>query len=162
MNNKTHNLFIVEDYLQTAKALKKFIEHKFGLFFHVTVFKNIDFALLEVNLNTSIVILNFEQKSIEGSDCYGLIKKINPLTEIIMYVGKDDTLEKINSIRFRLNTGNFASKKKQRDLRNIYSRVGDIQVKLLGREIKLINLLSIFLLTFMSVGLVVFAVMKMF
>jgi DNA-binding NtrC family response regulator len=162
MNNKTHNLFIVEDILDTAKALKKFIENKFGLFFNVIVFKNIDFALLEVDFNTSIVILNTEQKSIEGPDCFGLIKKKNPTTEVILYSGNDDTLERINLFKFRLNNDHFASKKKQRDLRNIYGRVGNIQVKLLGKEIKLSKMLAVFFMLFMSVGLIVFLFMRVF
>ncbi len=160
MNAPTLNLFIVDDDITAVKGLRKYLAARFGDNLTISTFYNGESALKMVNSDTNIVILDFNLGNEDGNQVLKAIKAINPKTEVIMLTSNEDIGIAIESFRGGATDyvlkGGQAWKKIEKQIYRILLYPINFMVK----ELRVSKLLAIFLLTFVTMGVAVYFIMK--
>ncbi len=158
----TLNLIIIDNNTISVKELRKYLTTRFGNSLNISSFYNSDSALKHIGSNTNIVILDNDSVKENGNDVLKAIKKLNSKTEVIMLSSNENIGIAIES--FRNGATDFVLKGKQSR-----KKVGEIIYGILifplhymVHELRVGKLLSIFLLTFVSMGLAVFVYLNFF
>lgn len=155
MKTQKLNLFIVEDNLLLGMALEDFLIKRFGDFIKISNFLTWKSCSEKIDDKTNIVILNHSPTNKPGLDIMKSIKDINPGTEVIMLSAHEDVSLAIDS--FRANSNDMAVKefnsRKRIALR--VKRILMAPIIIIVKELGLSERLAMFLLSFVTVGIVV-------
>ncbi len=158
---KKLNLFIVDDDKLMTTTLKHFLDTKFGEDVTISTFSNGESCLEKVDKTTDIVLLDYMLEGKNGLEILKLIKKINPKTEVIMLSSNEDIALAIDS--FRAGAKDYVVKGKGSwiKINRLVMRVITKPIRILVKEFGISKFMAIFLLTFVTMGVVVYFVMNM-
>ena len=161
MNIQALNLFIVDDNKMLVKALHHYLEEKFGNELNISTFNSGASVLKEVDLNTGIVVLDYQLKGESGNDVLTAIKNINPKTEVIMLSTHKEIGVAIES--YRKGATDFVVKGENdwKKLSMIIRKILMYPIRILTEELKVSKFVAIFLTTFITMGIIVFAVIQL-
>ncbi len=164
MEEKKLNLFIVNNDPLLISTLKAYLEDRFKNSLKISTFTDWESCLTAVSEDTDIVILEYILKNKNvGLKVLQAIKKINPITEVIMFSSNQDVAQAIDSIR--LGAKDSIVKGRKGSFRKIISLVGKIvqtPIRILVKEFGVSKYLAIFLMTFFTMCLIVLFTMKEF
>lgn len=154
------NLFIVEDNPLMAEGLRNFLEKKFGSELHISTFDNGENVLKAINSDTTIVLLDYDLKGERADQLLKAIKVINPKTEVIILSSNEDIGVAIDTFRKGANQFVVKGKNAQETISYQIFKIITFPAQYLVKEFGVNKFLAYFLLTFASVGIVVFIGMK--
>ncbi|MGZ4034358.1 MAG: response regulator [Bacteroidia bacterium] len=162
METQGTNLFIVDDNPTVASDLKNYLKNRFGNGIHISTFYDGDSCLKKVDKNTNIVILDYFLNGKNGNEVLKMIKKINPKTEVIMLSGNEDIAVAIEA--FRKGATDFVIKGPGawKKITKIVSYIVTAPIRILVREFGVSKFMAIFLMTFITMGIVVALVLHFF
>ena len=164
MEEKQLNLFIVNNDTVLISTLKAYLEDRFKNSLKISTFTDWENCLTSVSEDTDIVILDYILKNKNvGLKVLKAIKKINPITEVIMFSSNQDVAQAIDSIR--LGAKDSVVKGRKGSFRKIISLVGKIvqaPIRILVKEFGVSKYLAIFLMTFFTMCLIVLVILKEF
>lgn len=160
MNTAGTNLFIVDDNPLMVLGLKNYLEHRFGTSINIFTFGTGKSALEKVDGDTGIVILDYYLDGENGNDVLKSIKKINPNTEVIMLTSNEDIATAIESFRKGATDYVVKGDKAWKKISSLVYGIVTYPIRLLVREFGVSKFLAIFVLTFITMGVAVFFVMR--
>lgn len=156
------NLYIVDDNVSMVTALKHYLQKRFGHGLKISTFYSGESCLKKINKDTDIVILDYYLNGKNGLETLKSIKEINPETEVIMLSSNEDVAMAIESFkegaRDYIVKGPSAWKKLAALINNIFTA----PIRIIVREFGVSKFTAIFLLTFITMGIVVIVVLKLF
>lgn len=155
MKSQGTNLFIVDDNILIVKALKQHLQSKFGEHLKVSTFTDGDSCLENVDENTHIVILDYFMEGKNGLDVLKSIKKINPKTEVIMLSSNEDISLAIETFRAGAKDYVLKGKGSWEKLARLVNYIVTEPIRMIVREFGVSKFMAIFLLTFITMGLIV-------
>lgn len=160
MNPQGLNLFIVDDNSLVLTSLRNYLDNRFGKDLNITTFLTGANALEKVDKDTGVVILDYNLEGENGNDVLQSIKKINPKTEVIMFSSNEEIGVAIDS--FRKGASDFVIKgdKGRKKISNIILDIITYPVRILVQEFRVTKFVAIFLLTFVTMAIVVGLVLK--
>lgn len=156
----TLNLFIVDDNASLANSLQQFLETKFGNELNINTFTDGESALKMVDESTNIVILDCNLNDMNSNAVLKKIKQINAKTEVIMLTSNADIEMAINAFKNGATDYVVKGKNSFGKIRLLIENIVTYPIKFLVREMKISKFLAIFLLTFITMGIVVLLVYK--
>jgi DNA-binding NtrC family response regulator len=162
METQGLNLFIVDDNVSMVTALKQYLQKRFGDALRIYTFYNGESCLKKINKDTDIVILDYYMDGKNGLETLKSIKEINPKTEVILLSSNEDIGTAIES--FKEGAVDYIVKgpsswKKLTDLINHFFTA---PIRMIVREFGVSKFTAIFLMTFITIGVVVIVVLKFF
>ena len=159
MNAQGINMFLVDDNKLTVTDLKHFLSNRFGADLNISVFYDGESCLEKIDEKTHIVILDYFLDGKNGLEVLKLIKEINPKTEVIMLSSNEDIVLAIDTFRNGATDyvikGNGSLKK----ISKLVYRIITEPIRIIVREFGVSKYMAIFLLTFVSMGVVVLSVL---
>lgn len=155
METHTTNIFIVDDNNLVLTSLKQSLEDKFQSSIQVSTFIDGESCLEKVNQVTHIVILDYFLDGENGLEILKKIKEKNPETEVIMFSSNEDVLLAIETFREGAKDYVIKGEGSLQRLSKIIQHIILAPVRLLVKEFGVSKYMAIFLLTFISMGLVV-------
>jgi DNA-binding NarL/FixJ family response regulator len=159
MKTQGTNLFIVDDNELVLIDLKYYLINKFGANLQISTFSNGESCLEKIDAQTDIVILDYFLEGKNGLEVLKSIKDINPKTEVIMFTSNENTGMAIES--FRTGAKDYVIKGRG-SINKIYNLVYHIitePIRMIVREFGVSKYVAIFLMTFVTMGLVVYFVL---
>jgi DNA-binding NtrC family response regulator len=159
METKRINLFIVDDNKSLVTALKQFLENKFGPNINISTFYDGESCLEKINQYTDIVILDHFLNGKNGLEVLKEIKEINPKTEVIMLTSNEDIALAIQSFRAGAKDYIVKGPSSWKKLTKLVHYVITAPIRIIVREFGVSKFVAIFLLTFLTMGVVVFIVL---
>jgi DNA-binding NarL/FixJ family response regulator len=160
MNSSPTNIFIIDDNAQMVSELVEFLKRKFSESISVSSYYSSLDALKNINAQTDIVIMDVYLEGNKGNELIEKIKKINPQTEVIMLTSNEHVSSSIEA--FKRGADQYIVKgenSRKNLLAVIYDTLG-YPIRVLIREFGVSKYLAIFILTFISVGIVAFFLYK--
>lgn len=159
MNAQGINIFLVDDNKLTVTDLKHFLSNRFGADLNISVFYDGESCLEKIDEKTHIVILDYFLDGKNGLEVLKLIKEINPKTEVIMLSSNEDIVLAIDTFRNGATDyvikGNGSLKK----ISKLVYRIITEPIRIIVREFGVSKYMAIFLLTFVTMGVVVLSVL---
>ena len=160
MNAQATNVFIVDENQQMDRDLKQTLTKKFGKSLHISTFHTAESCLKMIDKNTRVAILVSFKEVARKNAMLKSIKTINPKTEVIILSHNDNVENIIES--FRSGAADYVIKDS-----NAYRKViADIYWKLtepirkMGREYGSVKFTTIFVGTFILMGVVILFALK--
>jgi len=160
MNNQGINLFIVDDNQLLLAGLRGYLATKFGSRINSSTFFTDESALKRIDHETDIVIIDYDMKNASGNEVLESIKKINPKTEVIMLSSHKEIGLAIDS--YCKGASDYIIKDK-----NAFQKIGAIvytvcmfPVHVLVKEFGVSKFAAIFLINFITVGIIAFIFLK--
>ncbi len=101
MRNQTQNLFIVEDNQENSLKLHQFLKKRFGTIYTIFTYTNEVQALLNVDKNTSVIVLDYSYFGEKATKIINFIKNINEKTKVIILSNNDDIGAVIDSYKLK-------------------------------------------------------------
>lgn len=161
MEKQGINLFIVDDSKLQATDLKHFLQNRFGADINISTFNDGESCIEKIDNDTHIVILDYTMEGKNGLEVLKEIKLINPKTEVIMLSGNEDMAVAIQTFRSGAKDyvikGQGSWKKVTKLVQNIIME----PIRIMVREFGISKFVAIFLLTFVTMGVVTLTVLKM-
>jgi DNA-binding NtrC family response regulator len=160
MQTQGLNLFIVDDNKSLVTALKLYLQSKFGISLKISTFNDGESCLEKVNQDTHIVILDHFMEGKNGVEVLKSIKAINPNTEVIMLSNHADMAIAVES--FRAGAIDYVVKgpSSWNRITKHVSHIITAPIRLIVKEFGVSKYMAIFLLTFVTMGIVVFTVLQ--
>jgi DNA-binding NarL/FixJ family response regulator len=158
---KKMNLFIVDDDKLMSITLKGFLEIKFGIDINITIFSSGEDALKKIDDTTNIVILDYLLEGKNGLEILKLIKEKNPKTEVVMLSSNEDIALAIDSFRAGAKDYIVKGRGSWNQISRLVMRVITKPIRILVKEFGISKYIAIFLMTFVTMGLMVFFILKM-
>jgi DNA-binding NarL/FixJ family response regulator len=155
MKKKELNLFIVEDNLIAGMALEDHLVKRFGGCIHVSTFKDDESCLEEIDSNTHLVILNHSLEASKGIEVLKSIKEINANTKVIMLSDKEDIALAVESFQAKANHTVVNGTGSRKKVSVMVKRILMAPIRIIVIELGLSQRLAMFLLSFVTVGVVV-------
>jgi PleD family two-component response regulator len=155
MKTNELNLFIVEDNLQAGIALEGYLKKRFGKCIRISTFINGEQCLDEVDSNTHLVILNHSLESTTGLEVLKSIKEINTNTEVIMMSDKEDIALAIESFQAGANNSVVKGTGSRKKVSVLVKKILMAPIRIIVIELGLSQRLAMFLMAFITVGIVV-------
>ncbi|MFL5764057.1 MAG: response regulator [Bacteroidia bacterium] len=156
------NLYIVDDNVSMVTALKQYLQSRFGNGLKISTFSSGESCIQRVNKDTDIVILDYYMDGKNGIETLKSIKEINPATEVIMLSSNEDIGTAIESYREGaaeyIVKGPTAWKRVSSAINNVFTA----PIRFMEREFGVSKFTAIFLMTFITMGIVVIAILKFF
>lgn len=153
------NIFLVDDNRLMVTDLKHFLSNRFGADLNISVFNDGESCLAKIDKDTHIVILDYFLDGKNGLEVLKLIKDINPKTEVIMLSSNEDIVLAIDTFRNGATDyvikGNGSLKK----ISKLVYRIITEPIRIIIREFGISKYMAIFLLTFVTMGVVVLSVL---
>jgi DNA-binding NtrC family response regulator len=159
METQGLNLFIVDDNKSMVTALKHYLQNKFGLDVKISTFYDGESCLEKVNKDTHIVILDHFLNGKNGLEVLKLIKAKNPKTEVIMLSSNEDIALAIDSFRAGAKDYVIKGPSSWKKITKLVSHIITEPIRIIIREFGVSKYMAIFLLTFLTMGVVVFCVL---
>ncbi|WP_317897923.1 response regulator [Aurantibacillus circumpalustris] len=160
METNTKNLFIVDASVITANNLKNYLQNRFGTSFYITAFNDGETCLKEINSSTDFVIMDYALKGKNGLQILKEIKAINPKTEVIMLSANKDIAVAIESFRNGATDYVVKGKGSAKRIKDKIYHLLTAPIRILVKEFGVSKFMAAFLTTFVSMGIIVFVVMK--
>ena len=160
MNTQGLNLFIVDDNSLVLASLKNYLNERFGKDITISTFLSGANALEKIDKNTGVVILDYYLEGENGNDVLQSIKKINPKTEVIMFSSNEEIGVAIDSFRKGATDYVVKGDKAWKKISNIVLDIITYPVRILVQEFKVTKFVAIFLLTFITMAVVVCLTLK--
>lgn len=161
METQGLNLFIVDDNKLMATDLKHFLNNRFGADVRISTFNDGESCLEKVDKNTHIVILDYLMDGINGLEVLKKIKAINSKTEVIMLSGNEDMAVAIQTFKSGAKDYVIKGKGSWKKLTNLVQHIIMQPIRIMVREFGVSKFMAIFLLTFVTMGIVTWAVLHM-
>lgn len=161
METQGINLFIVDDNNMMVATLKQFLQNKFGVSLQISTFNSGESCLQKVDEETHIVILDYHMEGKNGLDTLKSIKEINPKTEVIMLSGNEDIALAIETFRAGAKDYVVKGSGAWTKLSKIVNNIITAPIRLMVREFGVSKFMAIFLLTFVTMAIVVVTVLKL-
>lgn len=156
------NIFLVDDNRLMVTDLKHFLSNRFGTDLNISVFNDGESCIAKIDKDTHIVILDYFLDGKNGLEVLKLIKEINPKTEVIMLSSNEDIVLAIDTFRNGATDyvikGDGALKK----ISKLVYRIITEPIRIIVREFGVSKYMAIFLLTFVSMGVIVLSVLHSF
>lgn len=156
MEEQKQNLYILEDNSLSSASLKNFLNKRFNQTLNISIFIDGESLLKKIDAETAIVILDYDLKGERAEKLVLDIKLININTEVIVLSSDDEIGTAIDA--FRKGAKSYVLKGKG-DLKRIHSIVYRIMyypVKIMQRFFGFKELVAIFIVEALCIGLVVF------
>lgn len=155
METQTLNLFIVDDNKSMVLALQHYIQSKFGKFVKISTFYDGESCIKEVDRNTDLVILDYFLDGKNGLEVLKEIKDINPKTEVIMLSSNNDIDLVVETLRNGATDYVVKGPSSWNKVTALINRVISAPIRMMVREFGVSKFMAIFLMTFISMGIVV-------
>lgn len=159
METQRLNLFIVDDNKSMVAALKQYLQSKFGENINITTFYDGESCLEKINQYTDMVILDHFLNGKNGLEVLKEIKEINPKTEVIMLSSNEDIALAIQSFRAGATDYIVKGPSSWKKLTKLVHHIITEPIRIIVREFGVSKFMAIFLLTFLTMGAVVFFVL---
>ena len=161
METQGINLFIVDDNELTVLTLKNYLQDRFGVSLRASTFLDGESCLKVVDKNTHIVILDYYMEGKNGLEVLKLIKEINPKTEVIMLSGNEDVALAIETFREGANDYIVKGHSSWGRISKVVNYIITQPIRYMVREFGVSKYMAIFLMTFVTMGIVVSSVLFM-
>lgn len=155
METQALNLFIVDDNKSMVVALKHYIQSKFGKGVNISTFYDGESCIKEIKNNTDFVILDYFLEGKNGLEVLKEIKDINPKTEVIMLSSNNDIDLVIKSLKSGAADYVVKGPTAWKRLTTLISDVVNAPIRLIVREFGVSKFMAIFLMTFITMGVIV-------
>ena len=149
-------LYILEDNIISATALKHFLNLKFGENLEITTFIDGASLLAEVDANTAIVIIDYDLKGEQSDKLLIAIKNINPKTEVIILSNNEDIGLAIETFRKGANSIVMKGQHTNRILASRIYKIITYPAELLVSTLGINKMLALFILCVVYIGIVVY------
>ncbi len=159
METQKLNLFIVDDNKSLVAALKQYLQNKFEENINISTFYDGESCLEKINQYTDMVILDHFLNGKNGLEVLKEIKEINPKTEVIMLTSNEDIALAIESFRAGATDYVVKGPSSWKKLTKLIHHVITEPIRIIVREFGVSKFMAIFLLTFLTMGAVVFFVL---
>ena len=159
METQKINLFIVDDNKSLVAALKQYLQNKFEANINITTFYDGESCLEKVNQYTDMVILDHFLNGKNGLEVLKEIKEINPKTEVVMLTSNEDIALAIESFKAGATDYVVKGPSSWKKLTKLIHHVITEPIRIIVREFGVSKFMAIFLLTFLTMGAVVFFVL---
>jgi two-component system OmpR family response regulator len=156
------NLYIVDDNISMVTALKQYLQNRFGNGVKISTFYSGDSCLKRINKDTDIVVLDYYMDGKNGLETLKSIKEINPETEVIMLSSNEDIGMAIESYKEGASEYIVKGPTAWKRLSDVINNVVTAPIRFLEREFGVSKFTAIFLMTFITIGIVVVTVLKFF
>jgi len=158
---ETHgmNLFIVDDNRLMVTDLKHYLQNRFGNSIQISTFSDGESCLEKVDQKTHIVILDYFLEGKNGLETLKSIKKINPKTEVIMLSGNEDVGLAIETFRAGAKDYVVKGQGSRKKIIKLVNFIITEPIRIMVREFGVSKFTAIFLMTFITMGLVVVLVL---
>jgi len=160
METQGMNLFIVDDNKLVVADLKHYLQSKFGISVKITTFNDGESCLQNIDKDTHIVILDYFLNGQNGLEVLKQIKAKNPKTEVIMLSSNEDIALAIQTFRNGATDYVVKGKGSLKKISRIVYNIITAPIRLIVREFKVTKFVAVFLLTFVTMGVVVFFVLR--
>jgi DNA-binding NtrC family response regulator len=161
METQGLNLFIVDDNKLMVTDLKHFLQNKFGESVRVSTFNNGKSCLEKVDKETHIVILDYYMEGENGLEVLKSIKTINPKTEVIMLSSNEDIALAIESFKSGAKDYIIKGTGSWSKLSNLLTKIITEPIRLMVREFGVSKFMAAFLLTFTTMGIIVYTALHL-
>ncbi|MCE3278520.1 MAG: hypothetical protein K0S44_711 [Bacteroidetes bacterium] len=161
METQGLNLFIVDDNKLMVTDLKHYLQNKFGQSVRVSTFNDGKSCLEKVDKETNIVILDYFMEGENGLEVLKSIKSINPKTEVIMLSSNEDIGLAIESFRNGAKDYIVKGSGSWSKLSKLLTMIITEPIRLMVREFGVSKFMATFLLTFTTMGIIVYAALQM-
>ena len=155
MENQGMNLFIVDDNNLMVTTLKSYLQNRFGVGMNISTFNDGESCLKMVDKNTQIVILDYYMEGKNGLETLRCIKAINPKTEVIMLSSNEDMGVAIETFRAGANDFVIKGGGAWKKITKLVERIVTEPIRIMVREFGVSKFTAIFLLTFVTMAVVV-------
>lgn len=159
METQGINLFIVDDNKLMVTDLKLYLQNRFGVSVQITTFYDGESCLQKIDKDTHVVILDYFMEGKNGLEILKSIKAINPKTEVIMLSSNENIALAIESFRMGAKDYVIKGEGSLKKLTKLLSLIITEPIRLLVREFGVSKYMAIFLLTFVTMGVLVFCVL---
>jgi len=155
MKTQGTNLFIVDDDNLMAMALEQSLKGRFGNGISITIFNDGESCLEKVNKETDIVILDYFLDGKDGLEILKSIKTANSKTEVIMLTCNEDIMLAIET--FRAGAADYVLKGRGswKKITKLVNHIITEPIRMIVREFGVSKFVATFLLTFVTMGIVV-------
>jgi two-component system response regulator AtoC len=160
MTTQGLNLFIVDDNKLMVSTLKHYLQNRFGTELNISIFNDGESCLERVDKKTNIVILDYFMPGKNGLEILRSIKVKNPKTEVIMLSSNEDIGLAVDSFRVGAKDYILKGPKAWNRITKMVEFIITEPIRLLVREFKVSKFVAIFLLTFVTMGVVVVSVLR--
>ncbi len=162
MEKQGLNLYIVDDNISMVAVLKQYLQKRFGDGLRISTFYNGESCLKSIKTDTDIVVLDYYMNGKNGLETLKSIKEKNPNTEVIMLSSNEDIGLAIES--FKEGAADYIVKGPSawKKLTDIINNVFTAPIRLMVREFGVSKFTAIFLMTFITMGIVVALVLRFF
>jgi DNA-binding NtrC family response regulator len=159
MKTQGLNIFIVDPDKAAGDDLKKFLDDRFGKRINVTTFIDGKSCLEEIETDTHLVIITCSPDDKNGLFLLKAIKSENPLTDVVLLSERDSIALAIESYEagaknIIIRDGNAKNK-----VNSIVTAIFMAPIRIIVKELGLSQRLAIFLMSFLTIGLVVLIAM---
>jgi DNA-binding NtrC family response regulator len=158
MKTQGLNLFIVDADKAAGVELKKFLENRFGSTIHISVFTDGKNCLEEIESDTHLVILTCSPDDKQGLELLKAIKAENSLTEVAMLTEKNSIASAIESYEAGAKSIIVKDANAQNKVNNLVAAFFMAPIRIIVKESGLSQRLAIFLMTFLTIGLILLIV----
>ena len=155
METQGTSLFIVDDNNLMVAALESFLKTKFGDSLHISTFNDGKSCLEKIDEKTDIVILDYYLKGQNGLEVLKSIKAINPKTEVIMLSSNEDIALAIKTFRAGANDYVIKGYGSWKKITKLVAYIVTEPIRIISREFGVSIFVATFLLTFITMGIVV-------
>jgi DNA-binding NtrC family response regulator len=155
------HLFIIDNDIANAMRLQFYLNKRFKRDLVISLFNSGAAALSKMNSKTNIVIFDPEIKDESGNELLDVIKKDYPKTEVILLTSNEDIGLAIES--FKKGASDVILKNQFSSWRKLSSGIYSIityPVRIMVKEFGVSKFVAIFLLTFFSMSMTVFFILK--
>jgi DNA-binding NtrC family response regulator len=159
MQTQGLNLFIVDDNTSMVTALKQYLINRFGISVQISTFSDGESCLEKVDEKTHIVILDHFMQGKNGVEILKSIKTINPKTEVIMLSSNEDMAVAIESFRAGATDYVVKGPSSWKKITKLVNHIITAPIRIIVKEFGVSKFMAIFLLTFVTMGIVVFTVL---
>jgi len=160
METQGTNLFIVDDNKLLVTDLKYFLQNRFGTSINVSTFEDGESCLKKVDKDTNIVILDYFLNGQDGLEILKAIKAINPKTEVIMLSSNESIVIAIETFRDGAKDYVIKGHGSWKKITKVVEYIITEPIRLMVREFGVSTFVATFILTFMTMALVVIGVLR--
>ncbi len=155
METTAQNLFLLEDNPLTSNRIVNFLEQKFGNSLTISTFTNGNQLLKSINHNTKIVVLDYDLKRENSDQLVHQIREKNSNTQVIVLSSDADIATAIDAYLKGARSFVFKNKNSFKRIQSIISNIIYYPVAIIKRFFGLKELLAIFIVEILYIGIVV-------
>lgn len=155
METQGINLFIVDDNKLLATDLKYYLSNRFGVSVNISTFHDGESCLKRIDKDTHIVILDYFLDGKDGLEVLKEIKNINEKTEVIMLSSNENIVLAIETFRAGAKDYVIKGQGAWKKITKIVEYIITEPIRIIAREFGVSVFMATFLLTFITMGIVV-------